>query len=311
MPTISIVIPVLNAEAHIGRCLGSVLRQDYPVDAREILVADNGSTDRTTSICEELGVTPLREPRRGAGNARNRALAAARGELVAFTDADCELPADWLRRAAEAVDGAEAAVGWIDPAPGANRYAFARAALHREYLAECRKLHADGRLDRLDTANSVVRRSALEAAGGFHPEVFPAEDRELGARIAERGGRIRFADALRVQHHYERRLRPSLRKARGVGHVYVRLAELFCADYLARHFPDVAASIETARRSSPARVRVKLWASVAAACLEPRFAACRVHVRRATVFAIRLGILDRIGGGTRGAHVPLRRAGET
>lgn len=81
------LIPAFNAEPFIAEALGSVLAQRRQVD--EILVVDDGSTDRTAEIAERWGARVVRLPgNRGAGAARNRGAELARGEVLLWLDAD-------------------------------------------------------------------------------------------------------------------------------------------------------------------------------------------------------------------------------
>jgi glycosyltransferase involved in cell wall biosynthesis len=97
LPFVSVVIPVLNGEGHLSTCLDALHRMDYPAERHEILVVDNGSTDQTADVLRRYPVRALHEPRRGPARARNRGIAAARGDIVAFTDADCVPTTGWLR----------------------------------------------------------------------------------------------------------------------------------------------------------------------------------------------------------------------
>ena len=65
LPFISVIVPALNEEQNIRECLVSLLEADYPPERREILVVDNGSTDRTAEIVKSFPVRYLREERRG------------------------------------------------------------------------------------------------------------------------------------------------------------------------------------------------------------------------------------------------------
>jgi len=87
-PTISVVIPAYNAAAFVREAITSALAQTY--SPLEILVIDDGSTDETSAVASGLGgiVRVIRQANRGEGGARNRGLDEARGELVAFLDAD-------------------------------------------------------------------------------------------------------------------------------------------------------------------------------------------------------------------------------
>src|SRR5205823_3069273 len=89
--------PVRNRADTIRHCIASLLAQQYPIHRREIIVVDNGSTDATCSIIAALPVICSSEPKIGPSHARNRGLAEARGEIVAFVDSDCIAAVDWLR----------------------------------------------------------------------------------------------------------------------------------------------------------------------------------------------------------------------
>ena len=179
-PRVSIVVPVRNGGRLLERCLRSVLAQDYPRDRLEILVVDNGSTDGSVDTITGLGLSPLRESRPGAAHARNRGVAAATGDIVAFTDADCEVEPSWVGRLVEALGEADAVTGHIEPFPTRGRFARARGALHEMFLRECMRLDRENRLDRLDSANAAVWRRVFDEVGGFNPQIFFVEDRELG-----------------------------------------------------------------------------------------------------------------------------------
>src|SRR5688572_5665963 len=99
-PVVSVIIAVWNSPCQIRQCLAALERQTLPRDQFEILVVDNGSTDDTAAVAHAVpGVTVIEEARPGSYAARNRGLVAARGEYVAFTDADCLPAPDWLEAA--------------------------------------------------------------------------------------------------------------------------------------------------------------------------------------------------------------------
>lgn len=86
-PSASIVVPARNEEKLLAQCLKSLLEQDYVGDY-EIIVVDNASTDRTAEIASGFGVKVVYEANVGTGPARQCGLLEARGEIIAFTDAD-------------------------------------------------------------------------------------------------------------------------------------------------------------------------------------------------------------------------------
>jgi glycosyltransferase involved in cell wall biosynthesis len=86
-PLVSVIIPVYNGERFVGEAIASALAQDY--QPLEILVADDGSTDNSAANAHSnAGVTVLELPHGGVSIARNAAVAASRGEWLAFLDAD-------------------------------------------------------------------------------------------------------------------------------------------------------------------------------------------------------------------------------
>ena len=89
VPTVSIIIGVYNGADTIAACLESLLSQNYPADAYDIIVVENGSTDSTTEIVERYPVRLYHNSIRGLAAARMFGIARSEAEIVAFTDADC------------------------------------------------------------------------------------------------------------------------------------------------------------------------------------------------------------------------------
>lgn len=96
-PRFSVVIPAYNEEALIGDCLASLARQDFPGTV-EVIVVDNGSTDRTSEIAGARGARVVREETRGVCPARHHGTLLASGEIVVSTDADTTFGPGWLSR---------------------------------------------------------------------------------------------------------------------------------------------------------------------------------------------------------------------
>lgn len=97
----SVVIPTYNRAATLRQTLTALMAQDYP--DYEIIVVDDGSTDDTRAMIarEFPQVRYIYQQNRGPAAARNRGIAHARGEIIAFTDDDCVPPRDWLARLAD------------------------------------------------------------------------------------------------------------------------------------------------------------------------------------------------------------------
>lgn len=99
---VSIILPVYNCEKYIEKCLKSIIKQDYP--KWELIIVNDGSTDRTEQICEmylksEARIHYFPIPNQGVSNARNYGLANANGQYVFFVDADDYLDESCIKNA--------------------------------------------------------------------------------------------------------------------------------------------------------------------------------------------------------------------
>ena len=95
---ISVVVPVYNAETYIEGCIRALLSQNYPVDHYEIIMVDNNSKDCSPGIIKRYpDIKYLKRNKQGSYAARNKGILQAKGEIIAFTDADCAPSVDWLR----------------------------------------------------------------------------------------------------------------------------------------------------------------------------------------------------------------------
>lgn len=99
---VSIVVPVYNGERTVQRCVESLIAQNYPADLLEIIFVDNKSKDKTCLILQPYvnsgRIVLISETSvLNAYGARNTGVRAAKGEIIAFTDADCEATPNWLR----------------------------------------------------------------------------------------------------------------------------------------------------------------------------------------------------------------------
>ncbi len=204
LPLVSVVIPVLNEEAHIEECLASVQAQDYPAERIEIVVADGGSTDRTRAIVERIAVSDPRitlvdNPGRNQAAGLNRAIAASSGTIVARLDGHAAWPATHIRRCidllrktgADNVGGTMLAIGdgtVARVAAASTSSPFGIGGAHYRY--------ADVEMQTDTVFLGCFRRAALERVGGFDEQAAPHEDYELNQRIRATGGRIIFSPTL-------------------------------------------------------------------------------------------------------------------
>lgn len=192
-PKFSVVIPAYNASAYITDCLNSVLAQsetDF-----EVIVVNDGSTDNTAQMVStftDARIQLIYRPNGGLAAARNTGIHAAKGEFVAFLDADdrwCEEKLAAHRQALEADPTASVSYDWsafIDVKGDRTGLLMAQtqnlltheALLLKNYLG--------------NGSTSVVRRSVLEANNGFDESLYRLVDQELWVRLAFHGHHFRL-----------------------------------------------------------------------------------------------------------------------
>lgn len=96
LPSVSIVVPVYNGELTIGKCLKSIMSLEYPADKVEVIVVDDGSTDKTVDIIKEFPVKVVQIKHSGYPSAMNNGIKVASGEIIVNIDSDTYPREDWL-----------------------------------------------------------------------------------------------------------------------------------------------------------------------------------------------------------------------
>jgi glycosyltransferase involved in cell wall biosynthesis len=202
LPFVSVIVPVFEDEAALRRCLRALAAQSYPAARFEVVVVDNGGNPRIGRAVRRFRRLRLvREPSAGAYAARNRGAAEARGDVLAFTDADCIPDRRWLERAVAALARAPRCglvAGRIDvfardprrPRPS-ELYETAAAFRQKDYVERWR-FGA--------TANLVTRRAVFDRVGCFDGRLRSLGDREWGARVSRAGYDLVYADDAVVRH---------------------------------------------------------------------------------------------------------------
>lgn len=171
----TVVIPALNEEEFIKDCLKSLRAQTVP--PAEIIVVDNGSTDRTVEIAEKLADKVIIMPDVGIVTLRQAGAEAARNPIIVSTDADTTHPKFWLERLLRhfSDESVVAVGGSIRPSiPGTMADLYAKG------------LNASASAGLFSGANMAFRRDALLKAGGY-VKVKRAEDWALSTRLRSQG----------------------------------------------------------------------------------------------------------------------------
>ena len=193
---ISVVIPARNEERWLPVCLRALRLQPGGADA-EIIVVDHASTDRTAEVARSFGAHVVRCHERTIGAVRQAGVNAARGELVASTDADTVVGERWLLTIVEAFRADPELIALHGPLDFMLEARAHDRLLARHGWNAFHRAHAALGLAMLSSANFAVRRDALVRSGGFDTQLLSAEDVDLARRLV-RLGRVRFDERMTV-----------------------------------------------------------------------------------------------------------------
>jgi GT2 family glycosyltransferase len=215
-PRVSVVVCAYNAADTLEDNLTSLERLTYP--DYEIIVVNDGSKDNTPEIARRHPLVRLVDtPNQGLSAARNVGLAEARGEIVAYTDADTRVDPDWLTFLVQPFltsdvvgSGGPNVVPGDDP-PIAQCIARAPGGPTHVLLDDRIAEHVPG-------CNMAFKRDALLAVGGFNPIYLRAgDDVDVCWRLQARGWRIGFASSALVWHHHRASVKAYWRQQVGYG----------------------------------------------------------------------------------------------
>ncbi len=194
----SIIIPAKNEERVIGTCLQHIAELDFRAEDFEVILADNGSTDRTVEIFRSwsgrLNLSALERPGVSIAALRNAAAAISRGTLLGFLDADCLVPCDWLKDAEGLLQGADAKI------VGAHF----RIPYDSTWVARCwfddEHSNRAGETSYVPSGDLLMSRSTFDRIGGFDESLQTNEDYEFCQRAKRAGFPVCSFPQLEVIH---------------------------------------------------------------------------------------------------------------
>ncbi|AKH43947.1 glycosyltransferase involved in cell wall biosynthesis [Altererythrobacter atlanticus] len=214
---LSVIIPVWNGEKEIPLLLDALADQTAPADTYEVIVVDNGSSDRTVAVARDYPFVRVeRETKPGSYAARNHAVAKASGQFLLFTDADCVPAPDWIAQALvyAKIHGDNCLVGGrIEMFRAGNSGAFSSrydaltTGLNQEW--NVRNRHCV-------TANWLISKRLLVEIGMFDDTLMSGGDGECAARIADAGYPLHYAPDMLVRHPARADFRALIAKKRRV-----------------------------------------------------------------------------------------------
>jgi len=198
---VSVVVPCFNGERYVRNCLAALSAQTYPKDSYEVILVNDGSSDRSAELARDYPVTVIDSKGRGSYAARNAGVLASSGPLLAFTDADCEVGPTWLEGIVAAMEEPRIAL-----LLGPRRFAKETPILSSIAAFENEKTsfvlsQEDRRLYYGYTNNMAVRRTTFDRVGPF-AEIERGADVVLVARTLEAHGcsAVRFSPGMQIRH---------------------------------------------------------------------------------------------------------------
>ncbi len=203
LPKVTIIVASYNNESTIEECLKSILAQNYPKDAFEVIVMDGGSKDATVQIAQKLPVKVFSIPI-NCPSAYNYAMRIAQHPILGYIDSDAKVEADWLSKLVPRLDDPKVAgvSGSIETWNADNPWA---KSIGYELKNRYRRI---GRYTgRIATMNLLLKRSVVEEVGGWDESLASQYDTDFGFRVSSLGYKIAYEPSA-ICYHYNR---PSLR----------------------------------------------------------------------------------------------------
>ena len=194
----SIIIPAKNEERVIGTCLQHIADSDFRADDFEVILADNGSTDRTLEIfrswSDRLNLSAVERPGVSIAALRNTAAAISRGTLLGFLDADCLVPRNWLKDAEDFLNAPNSGI------VGAHFRIPHDSSWIARYWFDDEHSNRAGETSYVPSGDLLVSRSTFDRIGGFDESLQTNEDYEFCQRAKRAGFSVNSFPQLEVIH---------------------------------------------------------------------------------------------------------------
>ncbi|MBE9043777.1 glycosyltransferase [Pleurocapsales cyanobacterium LEGE 10410] len=203
LPLVSVIIPVYNDEKRLRSCLQALKQQTYAKERYEVIVIDNGSdvAENIKDLAQSEGAIALYEAIPGSYAARNKGLTVAKGEAIAFTDADCIPAPDWIEQGVAHLQrvancglvGGEIEIFWREQ----NRPSTIE--LYESILA-FRQQDCIAKHHYSVTANLFTWKKVIDRVGNFNSQLKSNGDIEWGNRVHASGYQQVYAKDVLVRH---------------------------------------------------------------------------------------------------------------
>ena len=195
----SVIVPVKNEENNLKKLLKSIFDNHYNQNSFEVIIVDNGSTDSTVSVAEKYPCRIFIKPDATISTLRNLGSLKAKGDVLAFIDADCTVSDDWLSSASKYVDQ-DNVVCFGNPPAIPKHATWVQKAWYQVRV----KPEGCSEVIWLESMNMFVRRDVFLRVGGFNEDLVTCEDYDLSLRLS-REGTILCDSSITAVHHGEAR----------------------------------------------------------------------------------------------------------
>lgn len=207
-PMVSIIIPVRNEAGLLKSCLESISNLDYPKDRIEVIIADGMSTDDTVNTAKQLGARVVLNEKKTVSPGRNVAFKLAKGEIIAFTDADCIVDKNWIINSVRYFEDDKVACvggpnltpygeGYFGKAVGFvfNQGIFSAGSIHARELKEVKEVRS------IPGCNAIYKKDALEKVMPIDETLLTCDDTELNQRLIDKGYKLLYTPDVFVWHY--------------------------------------------------------------------------------------------------------------
>lgn len=194
---VSVIVPTYNAEGFIALCLDALITQNFT--PFEIIVVDNGSHDKTCEIIKRYSTVRLlyQNDIQSSYAARNIGITQAKGDILAFTDADCIPEKDWLENAINHFKEKN-----IDMLGGKIEFMYSSPPTGAEILDSLLNMQNKENVLKKNssvTANFFIKGGIFNLLGGF-PEVISGGDIRFSRKATLKGYKLFYAENVIVKH---------------------------------------------------------------------------------------------------------------
>jgi|SRR3989344_2963266 len=193
---ISVIIPAYNEEKYLEDCLRAFEKQTFAKSNFEVIVVDNCSTDKTAIVAWSLGAKVVKCATLGVSHARQIGFMAAKGEIIASTDADTQVAQNWLEVIDKNFSSNPNLVGMTGAVEFLSKDPLNRFLAKNTYPLFLKALYFFGKTV-INGFNFAVKKSAFLKIGGFNTNLSSSEDVDLGLRLGK-VGEVKYIEDLLV-----------------------------------------------------------------------------------------------------------------